>query len=242
MAAHEKSNSVAVCYQSRSYVMLTPVISLGTNCEIAFNIRRTFETDRAYPADWWITPIESVANIIRSRFDVSITVDNLEMAFNGSSVLNRQYGIIHHHDFPRDSSGKIAAEWQEKIPTVRQKYEYLAARFFDDVCGVDDMIFAINRDGGHTRHQRSDAPLSRHYSEIADALEASFPNLRFRLAIFNATDAGAFQACANDRRLLLAPQIIDYGDRENNEPGHFACSLKGWRESLEAVVADYHSR
>jgi hypothetical protein len=40
------------------------VIGLGTNCEIAFNLRRCFGFERAYPFDWWFTPLNVVAPIL----------------------------------------------------------------------------------------------------------------------------------------------------------------------------------
>jgi hypothetical protein len=40
------------------------VISLGTNCEVTFQLRRVFRTERAYPFDWWITPLHVVAALL----------------------------------------------------------------------------------------------------------------------------------------------------------------------------------
>ena len=82
-------------------IVVDRVISLGTNCEIAFNLRRHFGIERAYPFDWWFTPLDAVASVLASRFAVDIDRDNLQAVGGGRSILNRKYRILHHHDFPR---------------------------------------------------------------------------------------------------------------------------------------------
>jgi len=34
------------------------IVSLGGNCEVAHQLRRRFGGERAFPFDWWITPLD----------------------------------------------------------------------------------------------------------------------------------------------------------------------------------------
>lgn len=53
-------------------------ISLGSNCEVSYNIRRFFGFEAAYPFDWWITPLSPVPKLIESDFALELTTENLQ--------------------------------------------------------------------------------------------------------------------------------------------------------------------
>ncbi|MFC5355621.1 DUF1796 family putative cysteine peptidase [Azospirillum himalayense] len=217
-----------------------PIISLGTNCEITFNLRKCFGIDKSYPFDWLITPIESVSSILRNRFEIDLTCENLEIVGDGKSVINKKYRILHHHDFIRSNNGAISGSWQDEIESVRSKYIFLSSRFFDDISSTKRAIFVVNRDGGHDWLERPKGyALSSSYAAIASEIRRTFPGLNFRLAVFNATDEGVRQVSAEDGAIWVSPSIIDYGDREGGEQAHFAGSLRGWEEALKRAVADF---
>lgn len=126
------------------------VISLGTNCEIAFNLRRFFGVERAYPFDWWFTPLDAVPPVLASRFAVGINRDNLQIVGGRRSILNRRYRILHHHDFPRLPGNRlIAPDWTNAIETCRAKYAALGCRFFDDLAGARRALFFLSGNGAH---------------------------------------------------------------------------------------------
>ena len=105
------------------------IASIGTNCEVAFNIRNTFAIEQAYPFDWWFTPVQAVAAILRDRFDLSVEESNLSHTTTPESVLNHKYGFLHHHDFPRGEGERVLPQWRDEIPTVAAKYRFLGDRF-----------------------------------------------------------------------------------------------------------------
>jgi hypothetical protein len=43
-------------------------MSLGTNCEAAYHVRRYFAFETAFPFDWWITPVRLVSGLTLSGF------------------------------------------------------------------------------------------------------------------------------------------------------------------------------
>jgi len=71
-------------------------ISLGRTCEVAFHIRRRLGLERAYPFDWWITPLSAIAPLLRSGFDLDISRDNLMVPDERNTVINKRgrSGII----------------------------------------------------------------------------------------------------------------------------------------------------
>jgi len=218
------------------------VISLGTNCEIAFNIRNTFGTERAYPFDWWITPIQSVAAIVRDGFALEVNPNNLFHAGVMPSIVNRKYGLLHHHDFGRLSPDAADESWKAMIPAVADKYRALGERFFYDVARAGTVLFIINGDGGHRAYTASRPLDETVYLEILATLRTLFPHTRSRLAIFNsqseATDA-AHNAARADADIFVGPVVKDYGDRR--EKSLFANSLRGWSEALHVVQSRLES-
>ncbi len=215
------------------------VISLGTNCEAAFNIRNTFETERAYPFDWWITPIQSVPAILRDRFQLEVAAHNLVHPGTPTSILNRKYGLLHHHDFGHLSADVGDESWKALIPAVADKYRALGERFFFDVARARDVLFVVNSDGHHAAYTPPRPLDETVYLDILEAVRTLFPRTRSRLAIFNSVHEpfdAAHKAADADSDILVGPVVKDYGDRR--EKSLFAKSLRGWSEALRAV----HSR
>lgn len=212
------------------------VISLGTNCEVSFNIRNTFGTERAYPFDWWITPLQSVAAIVRDRFALDVAAHNLVHAGTPASIMNRKYGLLHHHDFGHVSADARDESWMSLIPAVADKYRALGERFFADVASARDVLFVVNSDGHHAAYTPPRLLDETVYVEIIQTLRTLFPRTHSRLAIFNSVHEpfdAAYRAAEVDRDILVGPVVKDYGDRR--EKSLFAKSLRGWSEALRAV-------
>jgi hypothetical protein len=92
------------------------IVSLGSSCRVAFNLRRHYDFGKAFPFDWWITP---PAGLIRALEDIAagderrlIDPDVLAVRGKGkrASVVNTRYDIIMPHDFPRDDWRKGHAD------------------------------------------------------------------------------------------------------------------------------------
>jgi hypothetical protein len=221
------------------------VISLGTNCEITFNLRRFFGAERAYPFDWWFTPLDAVAPVLLSRFALEIDRANLQVVGAGRSILNRKYRILHHHDFPRlPGSRLIDPDWTNAIEGRRAKFAVLGRRFFHDLAGARRALFFLHRNGFHEfLDERGWLAASDpgHYRVIERALERLFPQLEFFLVV-SEPDAGGSEGFAGGSRIINLPQVKDYGDRFDGNPEHFAGSLRGWSEALSTLPVTYGTR
>lgn len=221
------------------------VISLGTNCTISFHLRRFFGVERAYPFDWWFTPLDAVAPVLASRFAVEIDRDNLAVVGGRRSIINRKYRILHHHDFPRVPGNRlIAPDWISAIGACRAKYAALGRRFFDDLAPARRALFFLN---GNGVHEFLDEPgqlavSSRgHYLNIQRTLERLFPELEFFIVVSEPNE-DALEASAGGSRIVNLPQVKDYGDRFTGNPEHFAGSLRGWSEALSRLPVIYGTR
>jgi Putative papain-like cysteine peptidase (DUF1796) len=209
-------------------------ISLGTNCEITFQLRRCYELERAYPFDWWITPICSVARILYDGFALELTPNNLCRVGDGASILNKKYGILHHHDFTRDEQERVVDNWIDEIPRISQKYQYLTKRFFNDIRTSYACSFYLNRQGHHAYLDKSLYDLCHrqdHVANIYQALKYLFPQQDIMLAAYNMNYQPPPYLYENYSKIWFG-YTQDYHDYYDNNPEHFAGSLSGWHKAL----------
>ncbi|WP_337271402.1 hypothetical protein [Oryzifoliimicrobium ureilyticus] len=111
----------------------TDVVSLGPRCATAYNLRKYFGFETAYPFDWWITPESGLLQFL-GTLDLE-ELYNPELLFrlpDGSSVQHNPTGILLHHEFPRDL-GKVEhpviENFIDYIEQPRSRSEYLLERF-----------------------------------------------------------------------------------------------------------------
>jgi hypothetical protein len=86
----------------------THVVSLGGQCETAYNLRRYFDFSTAYPFDWWVSPLSTVIRLLRD-FDIDALYDTrrLEGTADFGTVIHRDYDLQLHHEFPRDNANRF---------------------------------------------------------------------------------------------------------------------------------------
>ncbi|MGL5938804.1 MAG: FkbM family methyltransferase [Waterburya sp.] len=133
------------------------VISLGSFCMTASQIRRQLEQSEAYILDWWVTSHESILELIGKDFNDLFSLDNLQVkpaAYNGkiSLIFDSKYGHFYNHDFPRKNKddqslisyggGSVIENWQSYIPDCIEKYKFLKNRWFSTLCTGKKILFA----------------------------------------------------------------------------------------------------
>jgi hypothetical protein len=122
------------------------VFSLGPNCRNTWNLRHYFESDRAYPFDWWITPVKSMIALLDRDRPFHVAAEDLVVTTpegGTNTVYNRRLNLLHHHDFDRDGNlvRPITAEAVAKLNT---KYAALFARFWSDLDGAARPLAVMN--------------------------------------------------------------------------------------------------
>lgn len=77
------------------------IVSLGSFCMTAHQIRRRFPASKAFPFDWLVTPTVSLQDMFETGFSQLVQPNNMEIVTEaaGLAVMCRRYGIMHYHDF-----------------------------------------------------------------------------------------------------------------------------------------------
>lgn len=144
------------------------VISLGANCQAAYQIRRVLGVEVAYVFDWLVISPSAAAEAIRADFRVPLGADRLELRHD--HILDRPTGTRFVHDFPIDPG------FLDHLPRVRDKYEFLGARTAE--AAQRDPLFVMTAVKPHKVRRVTDA--------LTDVLGA-----RWRLLIANGGDASS---------------------------------------------------
>lgn len=103
------------------------VISLGGYCQVTYHLKRCGISYSHSPFDWLVTPFESISDIIADdgqKFGLDITAVE-----EGRDGFCENYKVLHAHDFPHDSSGKVVITEQTKS-IVREKFAHKCAIFY----------------------------------------------------------------------------------------------------------------
>lgn len=170
--------------------MYEKCISLGATCTPAWQIRNYCHSAKAYPFDWLVTPFSSLIQIIENDFEKFIGPDDLQVIWDGGTVMNTRYNILHHHDFQR-VSGKINSGWKASTAEVASKYEYLANRW-RSLSEYDGKVLFVRHQGHLDSDFRYLRPLDEDDMRILqNALSHHFPGLDFDILFVTAGSSAA---------------------------------------------------
>ena len=89
------------------------IISLGAWCQVAEQLRRHEVSFVSSPFDWLVTPFESLLRIIRNG-GVQLCNDVAQYD-GGQSAICTNYGVLYHHEFPRDTQDKVKINDDDRI-------------------------------------------------------------------------------------------------------------------------------
>ena len=131
------------------------IVPLGVNCSTAHFLRRQNLRKTAYPFDWIVAPISSVADLINDSFFDYFTEKNFvylpvvqRTLYNedGSAlevsetlvtpVICKKYKLLFPHDFPENVSGEFSR--------VKQKYCRRLERFQSLLNSKKKILFIVN--------------------------------------------------------------------------------------------------
>src|SRR5580704_11359124 len=109
------------------------IVGVGQNCRLTYNLRRTFGEARAYPFDWWITPLSGLLAFLQDlsveRFYDPEALEAVHDERGARVIRNARYDIELHHEFPRDQEGLVRPGWADHIARPRSRTAYLMDRF-----------------------------------------------------------------------------------------------------------------
>lgn len=203
------------------------VVSIGSNCEVTWNIRNCFGTDRAYPFDWWMTPLNSMLELLGNRFDGLFESKNLQVPADRKTVVDKRYNLMYHHDFARDADGLVIVDSvDQQLAGLKKKYEFLSTRFINELDGKK-VLFVRNRCGNDPAYLDGDYGdiQPEQCIEIHKKLAGLLPNARFDIF---ATNKPGFESFRYGRSEIFSDSIVDANDCDD-----YMVSPKGWADMFK---------
>ncbi len=198
------------------------IISVGSNCEITWNLRSYFKHEKAYPFDWLITHQNSIVETVRTDFHDLLNIDNLSISADRRTIRCNKFNMLHHHDFERDENDLIRDDIERQIPSLRAKYTMLIARLYDS-CRSGNILLVRNR--GEFDKQLLDWKIDQDFgiARILALFRSRFASAEFSMLATNLGRTGIDKA-----EQVIWDCIHDYGDC--NE---YQGSTKGWTELFQ---------
>ena len=166
------------------------IVSLGGDCPLAFNLRRTFGITDAFPFDWWVTPLPALMAwledpSVQRLYDPSL----LEPVVRDDVVeglRNRHYGIVIQHEFPKSEDGGVRSDWREHLEAPRTRSQHLLDRFLALPSTAKRVLFA--RSFVEAEQQAFAGRIPELMAEVRTLLESRLPGLDFDLLLVNSPD------------------------------------------------------
>jgi hypothetical protein len=167
------------------------VVSLGGNCMVTMEMRKYYGIEAANLFDWWITPGDALVRLIEDDFEGLFETGNLQMVGDRRSVANLRYGLLHHHDFPRnDEEDRVVAITAQDIERNREKFAYLKKRW-DDLGDNDGPVLFVRYAWGMGEPLLAGIPLEplgADGSRLMAALDRKFPRLDYEILFIDAPE------------------------------------------------------
>ena len=200
------------------------VVSLGGNCMITKEMRVFFGIESANMFDWWVTPGDALVRLVESDFVGLFSPENLELVGNRKSVANLRYGILHHHDFPRnDTEDQVIGISDEHLERNRAKFAYLKRRW-DDLGDNPGPVLFVRYDWRMADPLLMGLPLeplNANAERLDAALRRKFPKLDYQILLIDTPEKG-----------VDSPRLICRETRIFTQPGEYlnAADLS-WRDN-----------
>ena len=118
-------------------------VSLGSDCQVGWQIRQVFDEPIASPFDWIVTPFDALQSILAdrgARFGKSVSLLPAHPPFTPESTICDAYGCSYHHDFEHDVAGRPIVD-EESLKQTRGKMLHKWRAFEETVSSYDEMLF-----------------------------------------------------------------------------------------------------
>lgn len=167
------------------------IVSLGGNCMATMEMRKFFGITAANLFDWWITPGDALVRMIENDFEGLFSRENLKIIGDGRSVANMRYGILHHHDFPRnENNDRVETIRDQDLRRNLDKFAYLKRRWDDLADNQGPVLFV--RWGWNINEPLLAGipadPIGADSARLIAALDRKFPQLDYRILLIDAPE------------------------------------------------------
>lgn len=160
-------------------------LSLGGDCAAAHGLRVGGRHDVRGVFDWLVTPLDALAEVLTD--DGARLGTRFVAVHAGTSVRCGAYGLLYHHEFPREEENRIAFS-ADAVANCRAKLTHKMGAFLA-ACGAADgpllfVRYGIGTDLPWDRLGNGTSPArAADLDALAARLTRRFPELDFRLLV-----------------------------------------------------------
>lgn len=197
------------------------IVSLGSFCQTAHQIRRHFGCETAHMFDWWVTPTIGLVELMESGFSNLFLEHNMTIVkeVEGEAVMCAHYGLMHYHDFDDAKLlGKInpflvRAACQQNI----SKFSYLLKRLLT-LSG--DVLF-VRAGSGYVKNYDKNMEFNVELAtRFTNALERLLPEVSFKVLLLDSVS-------------ILEDQRFFTDELQSYSCESWSGSDQGWTELFE---------
>lgn len=210
------------------------VIGLGGACGCAYQIRRHFSQEIAFPLDWMVTPFDSIGRLL----DVDIRglgdPGNLAPYLGGPMLINTRFMTLQPHEI--ETAGKpLPPDWRDRLQDVKSKHDYLADRWIS-VMTSNSRILLVRHQGRHHLDGDDTTRISvAEANELAQRLRARYPNPTIDILFASAIDP---KDAASLNQGIHRAEVRYTDDTEWPDDGDkWRGASSDWRAAFDNVLA-----
>lgn len=165
--------------------MYDSYVSLGSNCEPAFQFRRLWGRDVSGYFNWMVTPLPALVEVVAADFQGLFARENLEPVHEHTMVRDTRFGVTFHSPFHRRLGSTFEGpEFDQLHEGFLGKLAYLAAKFRANAQSNASTLYIL----------KTDLPDARaHAGRLRDILLARYPDHRFDLLVLQSADRSEAQ-------------------------------------------------
>jgi Putative papain-like cysteine peptidase (DUF1796) len=166
------------------------IISLGSFCQTAYQIRRHFSCERAHIFDWWVTPTIGLVELVESGFVDLFIENNMTIVEEeaGPAVMCSRYGLMHYHDFDEAKVDGRPSPFLVRAACVANmsKFAHLVKRLLS----VSGEVLFIRAGLGYVKHYEQNMEFSTELLvRFMSAMERLLPGVDFQLLLLDCSRA-----------------------------------------------------
>lgn len=155
--------------------MFNNYVSLGRNCEVAFQFRRIFKKDYAHYFHWLVTPFDSLLEILGNDFEGAFAKENLVATDDPDMIVDRRYRMKYHSPFKKELGRDLSGPRFDALHAeALDKYRFLAERFRTLAGSGNKVAYFVKVDEADARSKAV---------ALRDLLSGRYPGHDFQLVI-----------------------------------------------------------
>lgn len=182
------------------------IISLGSFCQTAYQLRRLFGDRGAHVFDWWVTPSRALIDLLETGFSDLLLPENMRIVAEdaGEAVMCSRYGLMHYHDF---YNAKVKDKYNPFLvragcQSILPKYEHLVRKFLS----LEGKVLFVRVGGGHVKYFGHNSEIDENmYDRFTSALSRLNPNLEYHVLLMDVPIFG-------ERPNLTFDSVSTYGE------------------------------